>query len=188
MKKLLINIMLSGITLTSFAQEKKGEDKINWMTFEEAIEANSKEAKKFFIDVYTDWCGWCKRMDATTFKNKEIVQLLNKHYHAVKLNAEMKDTVRLGADIFVNENPNQRRHPHQLAIALLNGRLSYPSIVFLDEKGNMIQPIAGYQRAESLAPILRFFADNEHLKENANFEEYLKNYTKQKTEETNTVN
>mgnify|MGYP000144451756 FL=1 len=181
MKKIFLTILISSFTFIVFSQENNEEkDKIEWITFEEAIEANSKEQKKFFIDVYTDWCGWCKRMDATTFKDETIIQLLNENYHTVKLDAEMKDTVRLGNDTFVNEKPNQKRHPHQLAIALLNGKLSYPSVVFLDEKGNMIQPLAGYQKAENLAPILNFFADNEHLKEDANFEEYLKNYSNEK--------
>lgn len=180
MKKIFLTILISSFTFIAFSQENNEEkDKIEWITFEEAIEANSKEQKKFFIDVYTDWCGWCKRMDATTFKDKKIIKLLNENYHTVKLDAEMKDTVRLGKDVFVNEKPNQKRHPHQLAIALLNGKLSYPSVVFLDENGNMIQPLAGYQKAENLAPILNFFADNEHLKEGANFEEYLENYSKQ---------
>lgn len=176
MKKIFLSILISSFTLTVFSQDKNKEAKIEWMSFEEAVEANSENQKKFFIDVYTDWCGWCKRMDATTFQNKAIIELLNENYHAVKLDAEMTDTVRLGEEIFVNEKPNQKRNPHQLAIALLNGKLSYPSVVFLDEKGNMIQPLAGYQKAESLEPILTFFAEDKHLEENADFEKYLKNY------------
>ncbi|MEX2379415.1 MAG: DUF255 domain-containing protein [Vicingaceae bacterium] len=176
MKKIFLIILISSFALSAFAQEKNEEAKIEWMSFEEAIEANATDQKKFFIDVYTDWCGWCKRMDATTFQNKAIIELLNESYHPVKLDAEMKDTVRLGKDVFVNEKPNQKRNPHQLAIALLNGKLSYPSVVFLDEQGNMIQPLAGYQKAEGLEPILSFFAEDRHLEEGADFEKYLKNY------------
>lgn len=176
MKKILLSILISSFALSGFAQDENEEAKIEWMTFEDAVEANSDNQKKFFIDVYTDWCGWCKRMDATTFQNKAIIELLNEKYHAVKLDAEMKDTVRLGKDVFINEKPNQKRNPHQLAIALLNGKLSYPSVVFLDEQGNMIQPLAGYQKAEGLEPILSFFAEDKHLEEGADFEKYLKNY------------
>jgi len=36
---------------------------VMWYSWEEAVEANKEEPRKFFVDVYTDWCGWCKRMD-----------------------------------------------------------------------------------------------------------------------------
>ena len=45
---------------------------IEWLTWDEAITRMATEPKKIFVDVYTDWCGWCKRMDATTFSDKEI--------------------------------------------------------------------------------------------------------------------
>lgn len=176
MKNLIVSILIASTSIALSAQEKNTAAKVKWMTFEEAVKANKEEPKKFFIDVYTDWCGWCKRMDATTFKDHEIIKLLNEDYHAVKLDAEMKDTVYLGKDTIINQKPNQKRHPHDLAIALLNGKLSYPSVVFLDERGNMIQPLAGYQKPDGLEPILRFFAEDKHLEENADFEKYLKDY------------
>ena len=64
-------------------------EKINWVSFEEAVQLNEKEPRKFIVDVYTDWCGWCKRMDQTTFKNPEVAQYINEKYWAVKLNAEI---------------------------------------------------------------------------------------------------
>ncbi len=144
---------------SSICQENKSE-KIEWMSFEEAVKKNETEPKKFIIDVWTTWCGWCKKMDATTFTNPQIVEYINENYHAVKLNAERKDTVIIGGKTFINENPNGRRSPHQLAISLLNGKMSYPSIVYLDENVNMLQPLAGYQDAKSIEPILHFFGEN----------------------------
>lgn len=66
---------------------------IKWYSPEEAYELNKTAPKPFFIDVYTDWCGWCKRMDATTFKDPTIAQYLNAYYYPVKFNAEVKDTI-----------------------------------------------------------------------------------------------
>jgi thioredoxin-related protein len=162
-----------GMNVQEKADKEEGE-RIEWMSFEEAVEANKSNPKKFLIDVYTDWCGWCKKMDRTTFQNPEVVSYVNKKYHAVKLNAERKDTVKLDDKVFVNENPGRKRNPHQLAISLMNGKMSYPTIVYLDEQGNMLQPIAGFQDAESIMPIINFFGENAY--KNTSWEEYQKEY------------
>jgi|SRR5690554_507061 len=173
MNRIALLLYVSFIGLTLNAQSDK---LINWMSFQEAIEASENENKKFFIDIYTDWCGWCKKMDRSTFSNPVIAELINKYYFPVKLDAEMTDRVLLNGNVFVNEHPDKRRNPHQLAIALLNGKMSYPSTVYLDEKGNMLQPIPGYQDPKSIEPILIFFGTNEHLKEGANWEKFEQNF------------
>ena len=82
MKKLLIITLLSLIGATAFAQEK-----IQWMSFEEAVERCAEQPKMVFIDVFTDWCGWCKRMDQSTFANPVIAKYMNEHFYAVKFDA-----------------------------------------------------------------------------------------------------
>ena len=64
---------------------------IKWMTWKEMQEAQKKEHRKVFVDVYTGWCGWCKRMDASTFKDAYIVKYVNDNFYAVKFDAETKD-------------------------------------------------------------------------------------------------
>ena len=63
-------------------------EKVQWMSFEEAVAKNKLEPKKIFVDVYTDWCGWCKKMDAGTFNNPVVAKYLNEKYYNVKLDAE----------------------------------------------------------------------------------------------------
>ena len=65
---------------------------IQWMSFEAAIEMQAKasQPKKIFIDVYTDWCGWCKKMDAETFNNPEVAAYMQAHFYMVKLDGEGK--------------------------------------------------------------------------------------------------
>lgn len=134
--------------------------KIKWLDFEEAVALNKKKPKKMFIDTYTDWCGWCKKMDATTFINPVIVEYMNDNYYAVKFNAERKDTVTFNGKQYVNPNPAGTRSSHQLAMELLGGRMSYPSFVFLDENLNKITILPGYQKAPQFETVLHYFGEN----------------------------
>ena len=157
------------ITFLSYGQEVG----VKWYSLEEALELNKKEQKKIFIDVYTDWCGWCKKMDAATFSNPAIAQILNTEYYAVKFNAETRDTISFGGKQFINEGPNGRS-PHQLAIALLQGRMSYPSVAYLNEESQLLTAVPGYMTAEGIEPILMFFADDAY--KNQSFEDYTKQF------------
>ena len=152
---------------------------INWVDWNTAVAANSETPKLIFVDLYTDWCGWCKRMDATTFKNPVIAEYMNEHFYAVKMDAEMKDTILFRDHTFTNPvNPNARRNTHQLASSLLDGKLSYPSFVILDQNFNRLQILPGYRQAKEFEPILNFFGQKAYLdtpydKFVANFESLL---------------
>lgn len=137
--------------------------RIKWYTIEEAVALNAKakpkDRKKFFIDVYTDWCGWCKKMDATTFTDPVIVKYMNEKFWPVKFNAESADPVTINGQTYINPQPGSRRSAHQLAVALLNGRLSYPSFAFLDQEVKLITVLPGYNTPEQLEPVLHFIAE-----------------------------
>jgi thioredoxin-related protein len=154
---IILSILLLTSTL-SLAQEKA---KINWLTIEQAFEANKKEPRKIMIDIYTDWCGWCKVMDKNTFNHDVVAEFVNKKYYAVKLNAERAGDVTLGDKKFENR---------QLAAQLLQNKMSYPTVVYLNEKFDMIQPIPGYHDAKAFHQIITYLADDYFKKED--FEKY----------------
>jgi thioredoxin-related protein len=170
--KFIVALVISTIAVTLNAQEAAPET-INWLTIEEAEAAAKKEPRKVIIDVYTDWCGWCKRMDKTTFQNPKLAAYVNAHFYAVKLDGEEKDSLTfLGKKYgFVSQG---RRGYNMLPATLMNGKMSYPTVVFLDEELKMIQPIPGYQAPESFEQIITFLA-NDAYKEQP-FEQYKKNY------------
>ena len=141
------------------------EGGIKWVSFEEAYKLNKKKPKKIFVDVYTDWCGWCKKMDATTFTNPVIVAYMNKNFYCAKLDAERRDTVILDGVTFVNAGPAARRSTHQLAVELLRGKMSYPSYAILDEKGKWINVIPGYYPAVDFEPMLHFYGNDVYKKQ-----------------------
>ena len=156
-KAFIVVALLLSISSSSFAQEK-----INWMSWEEAIEANAKEPKKIMVDAYTWWCGWCKRMDATTFTNPVIVKELNEHYYSVKFNAEQAEPITYKGKTYINPKPGVNRSTHEFAIALLRGQLSYPQFVLLDEAEQMLQVITGYKEAPKMEVILKFFGGDSY--------------------------
>ncbi|MTI29742.1 thioredoxin family protein [Xanthovirga aplysinae] len=131
-------------------EEKKTEsdkkEEINWISLEKAQILTKENPKTVFIDVYTDWCGWCKVMDKMTFKDQKVIKYVNKHYYAVKLNAEsMEEVVFNGVKISKAE----------LAKAL--GVTSYPTIVLINEKFDMVAPAPGYRKAKEFKELLEKF-------------------------------
>lgn len=178
-KTLLFSLMIIASALIVFpaaAQTQQPQAppssaaKIKWLDIEEAQALNKKKPKKIFIDTYTEWCGWCKKMDAATFVNPVIVKYMNDNFYAVKFDAERKDTVTFNSKQYVNPNPSGTRSSHQLAQELLGGRMSYPSFVFLDENLKKITIVPGYQKAPQFETILHFFGENAYL--NQGFEEF----------------
>lgn len=135
------------------------DSKINWMSWEEAMAADQQVAKKKFIDLYTDWCGWCKRMDASTFSDPDVVAYINANFYPIKLDAEQKDSIVHDNYIFKYVE-NGRRGFHELAYSLLNGRMSYPSFVYLDEESKRILISPGFKDTNQMLTELKFLAEN----------------------------
>jgi outer membrane protein OmpA-like peptidoglycan-associated protein len=154
MKKVLIILPLLLLMLsTAYSQSS---DKIHWYSFEEAVKLNQIKPKKVFIDIFTDWCGWCKQLDKTTFTDPVIIKLMNENFYAVKLNAERKDTVVFNGYAFINPNPAGPRSVHQLASSMLKGRMMYPSMVFMDDSMRIISTVQSYLKPQELEPILAY--------------------------------
>ena len=161
---LSISILLfQNVCIAQNNQSKSDNGKqpeIKWYSLNEALELNKKNPKKIFVDVYTDWCGWCKKMETTTFNHPQIIQYMNEKYYAVKLNAEGKDTIVFNNKTFVNPSPNTPKSTHMIAFEFLGNSISYPSFVFINEKNEMINSVKGYMTPQQIDPVLKFFGEN----------------------------
>ena len=142
-------------TLTASAQ-------IKWMTWSEAMAAQERAPKKLLVDVYTDWCGWCKQMDKVTFSDAEVARLVADDFYAVKLNAEQAGELSWGSRAFALETGGSRP-VHALARELLSGRLGYPTVVFVDAKSKVIQAVPGFHNANDFRKIVQYFGDDIYL-------------------------
>jgi thioredoxin-related protein len=175
-KSLWVSMAFFGILLlASGSNVAAQENGINWVSMEEAEALSQREPKKIFVDVYTDWCGWCKRMSSETFAHPVIIEYINEHFYAVKLNAEQDDPITFRGTEFKNQNPGQRRSTHDFAIALLQGRMSYPSVAFFDEELNLITALPGFRPPKAMEPILVFFREDV-FKQTSDLDGYMQSF------------
>ena len=171
----ITKVFLTFAALAAFAAPSAAQHSgINWMSLEEAVQAQQDEPRKIMMDVYTQWCGPCKMMMRNTFTNADVINYINANYYAVKFDAESQAPVTYQDKTFANPgwNPNARgrNSTHQLSRAL--GVNAYPTLVYFDENANVIAPIAGYKTPQQLELYLKFFAD--HYKEGVQQQEWEK--------------
>lgn len=165
-------VLLCVIT-SSFNPAPSNTAEITWYTWEEAIELNKTEQKKLFVDLYTDWCGWCKKMDNSTFKDPAVVAYMSENFIAVKFNAEQKESLMYEGHEMKFQDIGRRGY-HDLAYSLLDGRMSYPSFVFLDEEEQRITISPGYKDGMAMLKQLVYIGE-EHYKLK-NFQEFSVEY------------
>ena len=135
---------------------------LRWKKFDAGLAEAKAAKKKILLDVYTDWCKWCKKLDTDVYADPKVIAYANQRYIPVKLNAESPDTVSfLG-----------RRIPEARLAAEL-GVTSYPTIIFLDPAGKPIDRLNSYVDAQTFLdamrrvdqqqtflPIIRFIGDD----------------------------
>lgn len=136
---------------------------VTWLSWAEAVTLaeTDKNPKKIFVDVYTDWCGWCKKMDKDTFQNPQVAAYMEKNFYMVKLDGEGKEPIEYKGKTF-KFVASGRSGYHEFAAALMQGKLSYPTTIFLDEKMNMLSPVPGYQKPDAFLQIAKYFGDDIH--------------------------
>ncbi len=159
--KLFINSIIFLVSILSLHAQS-----INWMSMNEALEAQKDEPRKIIVDVYTNWCGPCKLMDKRTFSHPEVAKYINKHFYAVKFNAEgteeitYKDYTYKNIHFDESRSPKQRNGQHLFANALKVS--AYPTVVFFDENSDVISPVVGYKTPQQLELYLKMIATDKY--------------------------
>lgn len=177
---LLLTLAIFALTPVLMAGDKKkaaakknyvDSTKIEWLSWDEAQVRMAKEPRKVWVDVYTDWCGWCKHMDKTTFQNKDVIKYMNKYFYAVKFNAEKQDSIRfLGNMYYLDPETGTSK----LATELMRGQISYPTFIFMEEQFLNHFPIPGYQPVDKIEGILKFLGENAY--KDTKWEEFMQDF------------
>ncbi len=169
-----------GQTAESIPNEFELPDKILWLNLDEAETKSLEANRKVMLFLYTDWCIWCKKMEKTTFKDETIANYINSKFLPAKFDAENEKVVE-----FQNKNyafqDVEPRGVHELAMELMGGRITYPTIAFFDENWQLIQSIPNFHSAENFEMILTYFAGDFFKK--TPWTSYQKNYVPLKEKE-----
>jgi thioredoxin-related protein len=167
--KFIISVLFILATL-SFATVKK--EKIRWLSLAELKTAYSNAPKPILVDVYTDWCGWCRVMDRETYDKETVVNYINEHYYAVKLNAESKDSLEWDSKKYGYKGEYRA---NELAVYLLNGQMSFPTTVFLPAIDAQPAPLPGFLKPKEIESPLKFFGEGAYKEKT--FQEYMKTFS-----------
>lgn len=157
MKTYIKTLLLIGIGLfaTLHSPLSTIQAQVKWHSVEEAASANIG-SRLYLVDFYTDWCGYCKKMDRETFVDPTVAKIINKYYYPVKFNAESRKRFTWFGKAY--EAAGGRSRVHEFA----RGVQGYPTTVFYRADGSVFQVVPGYSTAKDYTVILWFFASGDY--------------------------
>ena len=158
MQSLKLLVLFGWISIFACAQKAapSATAKVEWMTLSEVAANMQKERRPILIDLYTDWCGWCKVMDKKTYSNKNVSAYLQQKFYAVKLNAEATPSITWKGKTY-KFNANYKTH--DFAIYLTGGLLSFPTTVILPLEDTQPQAIPGFMEPKNFEMIVKYFGE-----------------------------
>lgn len=169
--------MVMFLGLTAWRQDHEAprpaaKETVRWMTLKEAAEAVKKEKKPVMIDLYTDWCGWCKVMDKKTYSDPRVAAYINQNFIPVKLDAETREELAWQGKTY---KYNQTYGVNTYSLYLTGGQLSFPTTVFLPQDGSGPQPVPGFLEPKDIEVLLKYFGEGHYGK--TAFQVFLKNFS-----------
>jgi thiol:disulfide interchange protein len=124
----------SGSTDRPAADAPKPQGRVPWTDFGTALTRARSENKPILVTFVTGWCGYCRKMDQTTWRDAEVIARLNDVL-----------TARIDA-----EDPKERNGYSGVALAERYGVQGFPTLVVLDAAGRMVSRTSGYQAPDDL--------------------------------------
>lgn len=172
MQTLKLVILLGSLSVFSFGHKPMVKtEKTKWITLKEASDSLKKEKRPILVDLYTDWCGWCKVMDKKTYSHKQVSEYLGQKFYAVKIDAESKQAIEWNGKSYPF---NAQYRTNEFALYLTQGQLSYPTTVIIPVDGTPPQAIPGYLEPKDFEMIVKYFGEGHYGK--TSFDQYQRSF------------
>jgi len=154
--------LLLPLVLLLGAGPVRAADDASWRDWNQGLAEAEAQGKPVLVNVYTDWCGWCRRMDREVYARDDVKASLAKRFVTVKLNAEANDAATYRGKDFTSRS-------------LASGfRVTgYPTTIFLRANGEHIVNVPGYIPADRFLILLQYIGDG-HLDRGVDFQEFAK--------------
>lgn len=145
--------------LVGFAYSGNSQNKIKWTTWDTVTDKYQKSDKKFMVYICYGGCKWCKQMEDSTFADNGIARFINVNFLPLRLNASSKNKITIDDKVYALKQHGNHEF-NELAIELLNGNMTFPSIVFLDEHFKKISSYNRFIEPHNFEMLLAYYAGN----------------------------
>jgi len=158
----LVLLIVISITFVACAKTGSGERSFELFTMAKAQKMAEAEQKKIIVDVYTDWCTWCKKLEREVYTDARIGDVVNEYFYVVRINAESEEEIIFnGRKIKMSE------------LSSSFGVKTYPSTVFIDSNGQTIGQQSGYMEVEVFEKLLAYVGSSAY--KNLQFDDFSVN-------------
>ncbi|MEX2657605.1 MAG: thioredoxin fold domain-containing protein [Balneolales bacterium] len=130
-----------------------------WVSIEKAQEKALDDGKYIVLDVYAEWCGFCRRMNLETYADQRVQDALDRYFHPVRINSESERKVT-----FLNEDYTQRE------LAMNFGVNTLPTTIFISPEGEPIAAQPGFIDADIFHRMLSYVGTESY--QNVSFQQY----------------
>ncbi|MEQ9439105.1 MAG: thioredoxin family protein [Cyclobacteriaceae bacterium] len=129
----------------------------NTLTFQQLDSLQQIEKKPVLVFIHTQWCRYCRAMEHTTFQNEEVQAWLDSAFYWVALDAEAQHNITIGGQTFGYQPTGPDAGQHELARVLgqIDGKLTFPTLCYLNADYEIIYQQTGFIRAEELVATLK---------------------------------
>lgn len=161
MRRTLIALAATGLLGLTVATPPAHAQGVTWQAWDAGFRTASRKSQPVLVDVYTDWCGWCKRMDKDVYSRADVRDYLSSHFVTIKLNAEDQAAAT-----------HEGRRYTSRTLAAKFGVTGYPTTVFLRPNGERLVNVPGYLPADRFLLLLRYIGDG-HMDRGVAWDDYM---------------
>jgi thioredoxin-related protein len=149
---ILIGSLLGADVPTKGGAEKSA-DGVQWLAFDAAVEKAQKENKHLIVDIYTNWCGWCKVMDRQTYGDPEVAAFLTKHFSLAKVNGESSAKLTWNG-----KSLTEREFARAVKVS------GYPATYFMKPSAEILGGVPGYIKSPDMMIYAKFVSSKYYEK------------------------